>query len=69
MLKLMMLRVPYLLGQVRSAVHYACPFGAIASVFAWEHVGDVLLGIARKFLHLAIHRYVDDFFGPERCSR
>jgi len=47
-------------------VHYACPFGAISSVYAWEDIGDIIVGIARKYLHLAIHRYVDDFFGPER---
>ena len=47
-------------------IHYACPFGAVSSVYAWEEIGDLITRIARKYLHLAIFRYVDDFFGPER---
>ena len=47
--------------------HAACPFGAIASVHAWERVGAAIAHIARKFLKIAALRYVDDLFAPERC--
>jgi len=47
-------------------MHAACPFGAIASVHAWERVGAGIAHIARKFLKIAVLRYVDDLFAPER---
>ncbi len=47
--------------------HISCPFGAIGSVHAWERVGAALTHIARVYLKLAVLRYVDDKFGPERC--
>ena len=46
--------------------HAACPFGAVASVHAWERVGAAIAHIARKFLKIAVLRYVDDLFAPER---
>ena len=46
--------------------HFACPFGAVASVHAWERIGALFAAIARKALHVAVYRYVDDFFAPER---
>ena len=52
--------------QVYASAHYACPFGAVASVHAWERVGALLCHLARKYLKLAVLRYVDDLFGPER---
>ena len=54
--------------QVFAAKHYALPFGAVSSVYAWEKVGSLLCQLARKYLNLAIFRYVDDFFGPERYA-
>jgi hypothetical protein len=48
------------------AMHYACPFGAVSSVYAWEEIGDMITKIARRLLHLVVLRYVDDYFGPER---
>ena len=54
--------------QVFAAKHYALPFGAVSSVYAWEKVGSLLCQLARKYLKLAIFRYVDDFFGPERYA-
>ena len=50
-----------------TSTHRCCPFGAVASVHAWERVGALLTHIARKCLKLAVLRYVDDFFGCERC--
>ena len=47
------------------ALHYAMPFGASGSVVAWHRIGDLLCKIARKLLHIALLRYVDDYFGPE----
>jgi hypothetical protein len=55
-------------GQVMVSQHAACPFGAVASVHAWERVGAAITHIARVFLKLAALRYVDDFFAPERCA-
>ena len=49
-----------------TAQHYACPFGAVASVHAWERVGAALTHIVRDFLKIALLRYVDDMFAPER---
>jgi len=48
------------------AFHYGMPFGATASVEAWHRVGDLLLQIARRLLHIPLYRYVDDFFCAER---
>ena len=41
-------------------------FGAVGSVHAWERVGAAITHLARVFLKMAILRYVDDLFGPER---
>ena len=48
------------------SAHNACPFGASASVYAWERVGAILGTVARRLLKLVVFRYVDDFFAPER---
>jgi len=53
-------------GQVWTSIHRACPFGAIASVHAWERVGALITHLARKLLKLGVFRYVGDFFGCER---
>ena len=53
-------------GKAMVAVHNACPFGASSAVFNWERVGVMLAFFARRVLKLALLRYVDDFFGPER---
>ena len=57
---------PPLSVQVFVSQHAACPFGAVASVHAWERVGAAITHIAKKFLKLALMRYVDDLFAPER---
>ena len=44
----------------------AAPSGALSSVHGWERVGAALTKIIRVFLHVAVLRHVDDFFGPER---
>ena len=46
--------------------HYACPFGASASVHCWERVGAMLACIAVRVLWIPAFRYVDDLFGAER---
>ena len=53
-------------GQVWVSMHKACPFGALASVHAWERVGRLLATLARKLLHLPVLRYVDDLFTCDR---
>ena len=52
-------------GVAMVAEHMAMPFGAVASVHAWDRVGALLCFIARKILHIPIMRFVDDFFAPE----
>ena len=46
--------------------HYVCPFGTIGSVHGWERIGAALEFLAMVLLHLALFRYVDDYFGVER---
>ena len=59
--------VAYLLdGVAWTATHCGMPFGATASVEAWDRVGALILELARKLLRLAVFRYVDDYFGAER---
>ena len=53
-------------GQVLISTHAACPFGAVASVHAWERIGNAIAHLARRFLKLALFIYVDDMFAPER---
>jgi hypothetical protein len=48
------------------SVHNACPFGSCSAVYNWERVGSMLATLARRVLKIAVLRYVDDFFGPER---
>ena len=52
-------------GETWVSKHFAMPFGAKASVFAWERVGHFIATNARKLLKLPVLRYVDDFFGAE----
>ena len=42
------------------------PFGAVASVHAWERVGAAIAHVARVLLKLPVLRYVDDYWSPER---
>ena len=53
------------------SAHYACPFGATASVHAWERIGHLIRWVARELLKLAVLAYVDDAFAIERykCLR
>ena len=51
--------------QVMASVHYAMPFGAIASVHEWEKLGGLLLEVVLLLLRVVCFRYVDDFFGAE----
>ena len=54
------------MAQVFVAQHFACPFGAVGAVHAWERVGAAIAHIARAFLKLPVLRYVDDFFTASR---
>jgi len=53
-------------SQVIVSKHISCPFGAVGSVHAWERIGAAVAHLARVYLKLAILRYVDDYFCPER---
>ena len=55
-------------NEVWVAVHKSMPFGAASSVYAWHRVGHLIREIARSRLHLAVGRYVDDYFGVERAE-
>ena len=50
-------------GQVLAAMHYAMPFGAIASVHEWEGLGNELLDVILNLLGVVCFQYVDDYFG------
>jgi hypothetical protein len=52
-------------GKIWAAQHYACPFGAIGSVYAWESIASALSHLARRLLRLAVLHFVDDFFAAE----
>ena len=52
--------------QVYVSQHFACPFGAVGSVHAWERIGAAICHIAGVYLKLPLWRYVDDYFGTER---
>ena len=53
-------------GEAWVALHNGMPFGATASVLAWDDVGDLLAMIATRLLHLPLFRYVDDYFAADR---
>ena len=52
-------------GVTMVARHNAAPFGAVASVHAWERCGALLWHIVCAILHLPVLRYVDDYFSAE----
>ena len=45
-------------GQVHKSEHWAMPFGAVSSVFAWERIGGLLCHLGRKLLHIPLLRQV-----------
>ena len=52
--------------QIFASFHTAMPFGAVASVHAWEKIGALLQVAIRKLLMIPVFRYVDDFFSFDR---
>ena len=53
-------------GETMLSVHRACPFGSCSAVYNWERVGAMLCTLGRRLLNIALLRYVDDYFAPER---
>lgn len=49
-------------GQVFVSTQLAMPFGAVASVYAWDRIGAALAAILQEFLLIPCARYVDDLF-------
>ena len=45
-------------GSWYTSCHYAMPFGAVGSVFAWERVGALLCHLGRRLLHIPLLRHV-----------
>ena len=54
--------------QVYISMHASCPFGAVASVHAWERIGAAITHIVINFFKIALLRYVDDLCGPEKYT-
>ena len=54
--------------QVYVSRHNACPFGATASVQAWERIAAMVTFVARKLLGVLVYCYVDDFIGVDRWT-
>jgi hypothetical protein len=52
-------------GEPVAAGHHSLMFGSLGSVHGWDKIGDTICHIARRSLHLAVGRYVDDFFAAE----
>ena len=52
------------------ASHLTMPFGATASVHAWDRIGSLFAFFARELLKLPVLRYVDDYFSVDftECS-
>ena len=57
-----------MLCKILVSAHYACPFGATASVYAWERIGQLIRWIARKYLKMVVFTFVDDSFALERID-
>ena len=53
-------------GLTWCACHYAACFGAVSSVHSWDRVGSLVTHIIRWAVKIALLRYVDDKFAPER---
>ena len=61
--------LPQSVLQVYVSSHKACPFGATASVQAWERIAALITFLARVILRVLVFCYVDDYIGCDRQSR
>ena len=52
-------------GTPMAACHQALMFGSLGSVHGWDRPRALLRHLGRKLLHLALNRYVDDYFCAE----
>ena len=52
--------------QIFVSMHLACPFGATASVQAWQRIAAAVTFLARTILALSVFCYVDDYIGVDR---
>ena len=50
--------------EVYFAQHIGCPFGAVASVHAWERVGAAVCHIARVYLKIPVRLIWSAFVSP-----
>ena len=55
--------------QIFVSMHLACPFGATASVQAWQRIAAAVTFLARTVLGLSVFCYVDDYIGVDRSCR
>jgi len=58
-----------LADEVWMSQYNSMPFGAVASVHAWDRVGAFVRTLGRKLFHLVLFRYVDDFFAPKKSPK
>lgn len=52
--------------QIFVAMHLACPFGATASVQAWQRIAAAITFLGRTILGVLVFCYVDDYIGVDR---
>ena len=55
-------------GVAHVAQHLAMPFGAVASVHAWERFGALISHLVRRLLFIPMLRFVDDLCSAERAT-
>ena len=55
-------------GEIIVAAQYAMPFGSVASVHAWDRIGELIWHLGTSLLKLPLCRYVDDFFSVGRTD-
>ena len=51
--------------EIKVAGHNSCMFGAVASVIAWDRIGEMIRILALRLLKVPSFRWVDDYFCVE----
>ena len=52
-----------------TAEHYAMPFGAVSSVYAWDRIGEMIAKIASELLKTAACRWSTLLFSKQKKRR
>ena len=56
-------------GSLQTLQLHCCPFGAVASVHAWHHLGAAVQCILANLFPVVYARYVDDFFSLDEVEQ